>query len=117
MPSWPAGLPFFNSRSGYRMEAATGNTIETQMSVGVPKRRRRGSSAPRPFKGRISNFPVGLLETLEQFWFDDLLEGSLSFEATDPLTGVTRTYQLLGYSYRPDKPLTLIIEGDLRVVG
>ena len=118
MPTWPATLKFFSARGGYTLTSPEGNTIETAMSVGPPKKRRRSSAGPRLFKGRIDNLPVAQLAVFEAFFHDDLLDGALSFQAVDPLTLVTRTYRFVDtFEVRPGKPLRVRIDADLRILA
>ncbi|QFT47809.1 hypothetical protein FIU97_14600 [Roseivivax sp. THAF40] len=115
MPNWPAGIPFFASREGYRRSGPSGTFLESQFSIGPPKRRPLSSIAPRIFQGRINNISLAQLATFEQFFEVDLVNGLHPFEASDPLNSVIRTYRFqveTPYRVAP-QGLRVSVEADL----
>ncbi|APZ53749.1 hypothetical protein [Salipiger abyssi] len=96
MPEWPADIPFFTSKSGYRHSGPDGHILRSDMDVGPAKRRRRTSAAPEPFAGKIDRLSQAQLAAFKAFYRVALADGVLSFDATDPLTGETRRYAFDG---------------------
>lgn len=119
MQTWPAGLPFFVSRDAYRRSGAADGFIESSVSVGKPKRRRRTSVVQKPFRGRINNITSAELAIFEAFFETDLVNGMLEFEATDPVTQSLRNYRFV--AGRPPvivpKGLRFSVEADLEIWG
>ena len=96
MPTWPADLPFFTARSGYNVDGPDGHILQSEMEVGPAKRRRRTSTAPQAFSGKIERLTLSQLETFKEFYRTTLGYGALSFDAADPLTGETHSYAFNG---------------------
>ena len=96
MPTWPSELPFFSSRSGYNLDGPDGHILRSEMDVGPAKRRRRTSTAPQVFSGKIERLTVAQLVTFKSFYRTTLGDGALSFDAEDPLTGETHRYAFKG---------------------
>ncbi|WP_043774703.1 hypothetical protein [Roseivivax isoporae] len=118
MPIWPASVPFFTAASAYRRRSPEGNVLRTEMEYGPPKRRRRTSSAPARFEGAIRNLDLALLAVFESFHAETLLDGALSFTATDPLTGETRTYAFAGpYTVEPYRKIACTVSAQLEILS
>ena len=101
MPAYPASIPFFTARDGYR-ETGPEATIRTDMSTGPAKVRRRFTAAPRRVSARIAYLTAAELATFESFFETTIAMGSLSFTAENPITGTTRTYRFVGsYDVEP----------------
>ncbi|RKQ95416.1 hypothetical protein [Maricaulis maris] len=85
--SWPEGLSSAPRREGYRPPRAGENLLETQTDAGPAKRRRRFTSVPHfvelSWRWSVADWKDKWLPFLE----DDLEDGSLAFEWTEPLTG------------------------------
>jgi hypothetical protein len=92
VPTWPATLPqtqFVQLSDARQMAVA-----EFVPDSGPPKRRRRYSAR------RLISIQMILdnaaRKTFDAFWRDTLLEGSLEFDWTDPVTDGAATLQFTG---------------------
>lgn len=79
--TWPAGLPAVSELSGYS-EGLGKQSIRTDMDAGPAKVRRRGANA-RPYTLAIT-LTSAQLDTLIDFWTNDLQGGSLPFVIRHP---------------------------------
>ncbi|NDV52103.1 hypothetical protein [Salipiger sp. PrR003] len=95
MPAWPSDLPFFESADETRT-GPQGAVIRSQMDMGPDQVRRRTSSAPKRRAGVIQAITDAELVAFEAFFSNVIGEGALSFTATDPFDGVTRTFRFVG---------------------
>lgn len=102
MPAtWPPALPFFVTASRER-SGPQDAVIRTQMSAGPDKVRRRTTAAPKRYSGTTPGYTRAELATFETFFADTLDMGALSFTATDPFDGNTKTFRFVGtYSVSP----------------
>ncbi|MDH3279629.1 MAG: hypothetical protein OEQ18_00690 [Gammaproteobacteria bacterium] len=95
---WPAELPELAVTQSYG-EAVPSASYRTDMSSGAAKTR------PRPdYPNRTINFEQMLtraqLDIFEQFYFVELMNGSLSFVEFGPRTGLSTTYRFIeGFSH------------------
>lgn len=82
---WPVDLPqkFLLSAS----ERLPNNVISSQTDAGIPKIRRRFTSALKPYRGSVI-MTREQCDLLEEFFRGTLKDGSLSFEWTHPRQGV-----------------------------
>lgn len=84
--NWPDSLPCI-SAVGYA-DALSDLTIRTDMDVGPAKVRRRATAGVRVFQTTLT-MSEAQMGTFVSFYRDDLMEGVLRFEWTDPLTKST----------------------------
>lgn len=102
MSAWPSDVPFFTLRRGFsHVEADT--VLRTQMDDGDRKSRPRMTAARRSMTGS-ANMTLAQYRDAREFVDTDLAGGALTFTATDPITGVTQTYQLMS-------PLRIVPDG------
>lgn len=92
--TWPGSLPTIWERTGYT-EKFPGMSIETQMDVGVPKKRKRFTANVRPFHRRLL-MTRAQSETFRTFYTTTLGGGSLPFDDTDPINGNAATFRIVG---------------------
>lgn len=95
MPAaWPITATFPTAMRVGPRQTPNSNMIETQMSTGYPKRRRRDRVKYDTYSGSVilneSDKDVFLA------WFHDtILDGSLEFEWKHPFTGATANFVLV----------------------
>lgn len=85
MPTYPATLP--NQFLGLR-DKKEDNVIRTQMDAGPAITRRRYTAVARTISVPVV-FTGSQRETFDDFFRDDLKDGSLAFEWTDPVDDAT----------------------------
>ncbi|MBN9674646.1 hypothetical protein [Salipiger bermudensis] len=95
MPTWPASLPFFSSRSGANRQVS-GGQLRSEMDFGPDKVRRRTSTTPQSRSGRMAVMTKPELDAFEAFFSVTLGEGALSFDALDTFDDTTRDFRFLG---------------------
>ena len=88
---WPPSLPQFVQESGYS-ESLPDQTIETSMSAGPPKIRRRFTASFRPIQCTIM-CTAAQAETFETFDLTTLRGGSLPFDWVNPRTQTPATFR------------------------
>lgn len=84
MPVWPTTLPQYVLEQGYS-ENAPDQSIESQVDGGPVKQRRRYTTNFRPLKVTIRCEPDEVA-TFEDFYYDTLLGGTLTFDWVHPRT-------------------------------
>lgn len=94
MPSWPGGLPQQLEMDEFQ-ETLPAASVESQMDVGPPKKRRRFTAAPTPITGR-QLLTKAQVATLDTFYRSTVSFGSLSFDWTHPRTGAAATLRFKG---------------------
>lgn len=91
MVSWPASLPQTSLIDGYQ-ETHIDGVVRSETDIGPPKQRQR-------FTGIMEDVVWVFLMTeaqidiLEDFFFNTLAHGSVSFDHVNPRTGDAETYQ------------------------
>lgn len=116
-PAWPAALPQTLEVQGYS-EQPPDVTLRTQMDAGPPKLRRRYTAGIRPIKGKMLLSPRTLVVTLDDFYNDSLLGGSLSFDWAHPRTGQTAVCRFASRpTYTPLGPEAWMVELDLEILS
>ena len=83
---WPAGLPQDLIEQGLSAPMPE-NTIRKNMEVGLPKLRRRDTSAPWPVTGSVI-LTYAQYDTFVTFFNTTIAGGSLAFNWKHPLTQV-----------------------------
>lgn len=109
MAVWPVGLPASPLIDGFE-DKAPDLTIRSSTDTGIDKLRRRYTAGVREQK-----IPILMTEaqavTLDEFYEITLGGGTLEFDYTDPLRGVTKSYRFLSppaFSSKSDKVMTII---------
>lgn len=101
MATWPPTVPSVLQNSGYSHDAESG-VIRTDMDTGPAKTRRR-------FTAVTENHSGSIIMTKTQFatwktWFvNTIMQGTLPFDMTDPLTGDTVSMRIVVDSGAPYK--------------
>lgn len=90
MATWPATLPqsIFAGASDHRVDGSA----SFQTDVGPPKRRRISGNVVRNVETPIV-LTGAQRETFDMFYSTTLLEGSLEFDWTDPVTDVSASFR------------------------
>ncbi len=96
MPTWPASLPQ-KPLSGSWTRTPQNNRVAFEPSVGPPIVRRRGSVKVHMSRGRFGMTQAQIV-TFETFFETDLKDGSLSFDWSDPETGVSMDWRIKNYT-------------------
>lgn len=109
MPAWPSTVPFIEDMEGFTLSPQEGSRIRTNMSAGPAKQRRRSSAVPINITGKTSPMTEALYQVFATFYHDTLGEGSLSFTADHPTSGVNSNFRFIS-------EYTLNIIGDNRVL-
>lgn len=91
MPTWPISLPQAPLLAGFEF-SPQGNVASFGTEVGPPKARRRSTARVRllPFNAHMTD---AQLEDFLEFFEDDLADGTLPFDLTDPVSGGTRSFR------------------------
>lgn len=87
-PVWPASLPqapLVDQWAGGPQR----NKVGFQPEIGPPIVRRRGTSSVEIWEGTFPPFTAAQLTAFRTFFEDDLYEGTLAFNWTDPIKGDT----------------------------
>ena len=92
MPTWPASLPQKPLLTGFQI-AAQSMVIAFGTEVGPGKIRRRTTArvAGLPFSFHVN---ATKLATFIDFFEDDLEDGALAFDMTDPVVGGTASFRI-----------------------
>ena len=111
---WPASLPQDLRRSSYR-QALKDNVERFQPDTGPAKRRPRFTSETRPLRGDVVLNPTQL-DTLRDFYEDNLGFGNVAFNFPDPLSvGTLEVKFLTPPAWRPFRGATVIVALDLEI--
>lgn len=89
MPTWPATLPQTPRREGFSRSKADAR-LRTSMDAGPDKVRRRYTSVPG-LLACVFYMTTAQLATFDTFYDTTLLEGSVTFTWTHPITGTSIT--------------------------
>ncbi len=89
--TWPVSLPQFVQESGYS-ESLEDQTVETGMSSGPVKIRRRFTASFRPIQCTIM-CTAAQAATFETFYVTTLRGGSLPFDWVNPRTQTAATFR------------------------
>lgn len=91
MATWPVSLPQAPLLAGFQF-APQPNVIAFGTEVGPGKTRRRSTARVRtmPFSMHVTD---AQLEDFTDFFETDLSDGALAFDLTDPVTGLTGSFQ------------------------
>jgi hypothetical protein len=95
MPTWPASLPQ-KPKSGTWRRAPQDNRLTFQPAAGPPIVRRRSSVKVFMASGQF-DMSQTQVATFEAFYQEDLKDGSLSFDWTDPEAGGAATWRIRSY--------------------
>lgn len=101
MPTWPLSLPQAPLLAGFQF-SPQGNVASFGTEVGPGKARRRSTARVRqlPFNTHMSD---AQLDDFIAFFEDDLADGALPFDLTDPVSGGTRSFR---FSSPQESPYT-----------
>ena len=91
MPTWPASLPQDISSQNYK-ETPPNTIIRSTVEVGIAKQRSRTTGAARPISATLL-LTLDQVETLDDFYENDLGFGALSFDWKHPRTDVPSTFR------------------------
>lgn len=94
MPTWPDSLPQTPDADGWT-GGPQNNRISFQPEIGEPITRRRGSASGHVFQAQFSNLSDAQRAAFEEWFEDDLYDGTLSFTWDDPITGDSHTWMLM----------------------
>ena len=98
MANWPASLPQFSGDDYGEQDAD--NVLRSPTDVGPPKARRVSTAGPRIVTGSLDLTDAQVV-TLQNFFKNDLLEGSLAFTRTN-VHGASKSCRFLApprYNY------------------
>jgi hypothetical protein len=96
MATWPGTLPTFQDILAESYQASMpDNVIITDMEVGPPKARRRGTAAIEPFSGTL-RMTSAQLATFKTFYESTIFYGALKFDATHPETSAAVSMIFMG---------------------
>ena len=90
---WPTSLPQRPLAQGYS-ERAAATVIRTAMEAGPPKVRRRYTAGIRRFELQLRLTPSEA-DTLDAFYDDTMMGGSLPFDWQHPRTGAAVAYRFV----------------------
>lgn len=102
MATWPPGVSFDFIQPGFSYQLGDG-TIRTPNDVGPANVRPRFTAIADQMVGLI-RMSLADFQTVRLFHKDTLVLGSLPFDQTDPVLGVTRSFRFL-------KPPRLVSSG------
>jgi len=91
MPTWPISLPTLPQRDSFRYEPQA-NVASFGTEVGPGKVRRRSTARLKLATGTFW-MTSAQRDTFLDFFEDDLLDGSLPYDWTDPITGLTASWR------------------------
>lgn len=91
MVDWPVTLPQSPLVAGYQ-EQPENTMLRTDMETGAAKQRRRFTAAPRNIAMSIM-LTDAQMDIFEDFFFNDIKGGSISFEWVHPRTGDPATFR------------------------
>ena len=99
---WPLGLPQAPDTDGFT-ETPPNNLLRTQMDVGPAKVRRRFTAGVRGFSMQMVLTRTEV-DTLESFFYQTLVGGSLVFDWVNPRTETATTFRFTAPpTYSPDE--------------
>ena len=88
---WPANLPSGLLAAGLTIQPKS-NVIRSNMDAGPSKARRRYTARAINYSGK-QVFTPSELEIFERFYHNDLADGALRFNFTDPVTLATAEFR------------------------
>ena len=91
MPTWPASLPQDVSSQNYK-ENPPDTLLRSAVDVGIAKQRSRTTGAARPITATLL-LTLDQVETLDDFYKNELGFGALSFDWKHPRTNVPSTFR------------------------
>ena len=102
MPVWPADLPspIFKSI----LITGTKSTLRGDMDSGPAKQRPQFTKAPRMVSLSFL-LSSDQIQIFEQFYDLDLAQGAFEFDMKHPLTGVVKTFRMIGNKPYKMQPL------------
>lgn len=100
MPSWPVTLPQDFLRDGFQRTPQS-NVISFGTEVGGGKVRRRSTARTKVHTGTLQ-LTKAQVALFEEFFENDLKDGALSFDWTDPVTD-----DFVAWRFDPDNVYTL----------
>lgn len=95
MPTWPASIPFFADMAPAARSGQQGGVIRSNMDIGPAKVRRRTSAMPSRRSAETGFLTKAELAAFESFFANDLAQGALAFDATDPMDCTLRSFRFL----------------------
>lgn len=95
MPAWPGTLP--TSPTKFSSLSSPDCLINTEVTTGPPKVRRRTTAAETPWRMQWV-LTTAQKNTWKTFWQTTLYHGSLSFTMTDPETGSSASFRIMSWT-------------------
>ena len=115
MPAYPLTIPFFKLLAGYQRTSIKGTVVTTSVDAGPPIIRRRTTAGIKNVSGVIAKMTASQIVTLDDWFENTIMHGTLSFTAEDPLDAVTKNFRLLEYTITPISGEYFRVNGKLEI--